>query len=127
MSKPDTSSDVKLEQPENIPYILVTFVVTKPDTSKSVKLEQFWNIEYILVTSAVSKSDKSMLIKFLQYLNIFSQVLTTAFNIRTSNKLSVLLSLVSSPSTHTLPNLIKVGDNSLSIVLVVTAPLTSSV
>ena len=47
VSKPDKSSDVKLEQFWNILYILATFVVSKPDTSSSVKLEQPLNMLYI--------------------------------------------------------------------------------
>ena len=44
VSKPDTSSVVKLEQPENILSILLVWLVFQELRSRLVKLEQFWNI-----------------------------------------------------------------------------------
>ena len=91
MLKLDKSSDVKLEQPWNIPAIVVTFEVSKPDTSNDVKPEQLENIEFIIVTLSVT------------------------FRYSTLNKLVF-------PLKEQLEK-----SSSLSIILVVTVPLTSSV
>ena len=40
MFQPDRSSEVRLKQPENILFILVTLAVFQPDTSSEVRLEQ---------------------------------------------------------------------------------------
>ena len=52
--KLDTSSDVRLEQPPNIPPMFFTLDVSKPDTSSDVRLEQLLNMELISVMPDVS-------------------------------------------------------------------------
>ena len=92
--KPDTSSDVKPEQPENMAFILVIFEVSKPDTSSDVKPEQPENMAFILVIFEVLTPVKSIEVKPVQFLN----VIDFKFLVRVGNITPVIAEPVASNS-----------------------------
>ena len=81
MTQLDASNDVRALQPENIKYMLVTFVVSQLDTSKDIRESQLWNIAFIFVISDVifkySTVNKLLFFAKLQYVKSLSEFIST--------------------------------------------------